>query len=100
MKAIILAIALSLSANMNAEARGKYSASQEERFCLGDSQFAGAVAKIHLSNKDFTLEDALSSKDNTEKHKAIISYIFIMDLNEVDARRLVYLKCKSGEYEH
>jgi hypothetical protein len=39
--------------------------------------------------------------DTTQRlERAILSYVVTMQLDAADARKLVYLKCKGGEYDH
>ena len=103
----IAAIALSV-ASISANATNMSAASRED-ICISISRFAGIVAdgrreglvldtlleKLEGNGKDH-------SKAAERARKATISvtnYVYTMELNSVDARKLVYLKCGAGTYD-
>lgn len=103
------ALALSILSLLSTTAQSRSLAAVNEEMCLDLSSVAEKYAEI--KDKGYSLSfinNALDkgqvgkSKDAlkvTNSMRQVASYVYVMNLNIKDAGKLVYMKCKAGEYE-
>jgi hypothetical protein len=96
--AALAAIALPLSAHAQV-------AKLQEEQCLHLGRYAEHVAEgiqLGISEKDMVDANLASKKASAETKatmNSIISFVFTMKQPGPELRKIVYLKCKAGEYD-
>lgn len=81
----------------------------KERLCLSTGQFAENIAKA--KDKQMSFDEAMpkgwrddnktkSDRNAIKTMDMVGEFVYIMNLSPADAKKLVYLKCLSGEYSH
>lgn len=101
MKKVLFALVASLAMNAS---QANPAIQTSDRMCLALADLAGSVAARMadgLSEEDsMDIIDKLTQEDPSIRTpiKAIAGYVYIMQLEKADARRIIYLKCKSGDY--
>ena len=100
MKNLIIAISLLAASSAYAS---------DDSACLSFASVASTVAEgraAGMTEEDFMNLSAKSGTPNTpfhtafmEKTRRMVAYVFTMELTPAQARKLIYLKCKVGDFK-
>lgn len=96
MKSAIIALALAVSVNANADTNTK------DRLCLEYGKMGELVSELYASGTSIKRAYQIvevHGGENVREYKQILDYIYTMDLKPKDARKIIYLKCRTGSYD-